>query len=76
MGKPTIKPHFKWQGLTFTSDSRDVCLSGELDADIYDWAKQNKINASIFMKADNNSVWRIKDDEERIVFKLTWGVEK
>ena len=68
-----IKPHFKWQGFTITSDARDICLSGDLDADIYDWVRANKISANIFIKADNNSIWRIKDDEERIVFKLAWG---
>ena len=73
MTKPSVKPHFVWQGFTITSDIRDLCLPGDLDADIYDWARQNSISASIFIKADNNSVWRIKDDEERIMFKLAWG---
>lgn len=69
-----IKPHFKWQGFTITSDARDICLPGDLDADIYDWVRANKISASIFIKADNNSIWRIRDDEERTIFKLTWEV--
>ncbi len=70
---PHSKAHFKWKGFTIMSDSRDICLSGDLDADIYDWAKKNNVNASIFIKAENQSIWRIINDNERILFKLSWG---
>lgn len=70
---PATKAHFKWKGFTIMSDSRDICLPGELDADIYDWARAHKISASIFIKAENNSIWRIMNDNERMLFKITWG---
>ena len=67
-----VKEHFKWKGMSWVSDHRDICLDGNIDYAVYRWCDRMNVDASIFMKMEHNSVWRIKDDEQRILFKLAW----
>jgi len=69
---PGQKVHFIWNGLSVTSDVRDVCLDGSKDFEVYQWCNQAGICATIHMKLDGNSVWRIKDEGQRAVFILKW----
>lgn len=66
------KEHFKWKGMSIVSDVRDICLAGELDYTVYQWCEKMNVDATIFMKLEDNSVWRIKDEEQRIIFRLAW----
>lgn len=71
--KPQIKKHFQWQGLDISSDSRDICLAGSLDHKVYQWCDQMQVDASIYLKIDDRSVWRIHDNDQRMLFKLAWA---
>jgi len=64
---------FKFNGYSVASDRRDVELAGYLDADVYIWCRENKIDAEINTKLDHRSIWRIKDDQHRAWFILRWN---
>ncbi len=70
---PGQKVHFNWQGFSVTSDVRDQCLNGDLDKEVYRWCEEMGVDATIHMKLENNSVWRIRDDEQRVMFVLRWS---
>jgi hypothetical protein len=67
------KAHFVWKGLTIASDERDVCVNGRLDYEIYKWCDETSVAAEIYMKMDDKSIWRIKDDRDRAWFHLRWS---
>lgn len=67
------KTHFLWNGYHICSDHRDICLPGELDYAVYKWCNESAVNGSIFMKLEDHSVWRIKDEQDRAWFILKWG---
>lgn len=70
---PGQKVHFTWEGFTVTSDVRDQCLDGSLDKDVYRWCEEMNINAEIHMKLNGRSIWRIRNDEHRVMFVLRWS---
>lgn len=70
---PGQKVHFTWKGMYVTSDVRDQCIDGKLDAEVHRWCEEAGINAEIHLKLDGNTVWRIRDDDHRLMFILRWG---
>jgi hypothetical protein len=67
------KKFLDWKGFQITADSRDVMLPGHLDYAVYKWCDENKLqDASIFIKLDGQSIWRIPDEKERVWFRLRW----
>ena len=67
------KAHFTWKGFTVASDERDVCVNGRLDYEVYKWCAETNVDAEIFLKMEDKSVWRIKDDKARAWFHLRWS---
>ena len=67
------KKFFDWKGHQIASDVRDVLVAGHLDYAVYQWCDENKLEtASIFIKFEGKSIWRIYDDKERVWFRLRW----
>lgn len=67
------KIFFEWMGMPVSSDARDICLPGDMDHTIYDWIKSQDYSATIHLKLGQHSIWRIVDDQERMMFKLKWA---
>lgn len=69
-----LKTVGSWGPYTISSDARDVLVDGSKDFEVMSWCHKQGILADIYLKvAGGESVWRIKDDEQRTLFLLRWS---
>jgi hypothetical protein len=71
-----VKVFFHWNGLPVSSDVRDICLPGDMDYNVYHWIKSMNYTASIYIKLGDRSIWRIVNDQERMMFRLKWAPDE
>lgn len=60
------------------SDERDIMLPMSLTKEVHDWCDSNNISAEqsqrqvITQSAFGVTLWRIKDEQQRVWFALRW----
>ena len=64
-------------GAELISDERDIAVDWRIRLDVYDWIQENKIQAeyqgSAYSRLFEVDLWRIKDEQQRMLFLLKWG---
>lgn len=77
-----LKTFIEINGLQLVSDERDVMVPAKHYTNVVEWCKQNNIdiaqiqgtyNHYIAMKMFKVNLWRVKDQEQRVMFILRWG---
>lgn len=59
---------------TVYSDPRDIRVTGMNDFEVVKWCRANQIEANISFKiSGGDSLWRVVDDKQRVLFALRWG---
>lgn len=59
------------------SDERDIAVNCQLRHNVWDWCQDNNVEVEYQDTRIGNSfgidVWRIRDEQQRVLFLLKWG---
>jgi hypothetical protein len=66
------------KGFDLVSDERDIMLPMDLTKQVLEWCEINNITVEqnhqiILQTAFGVTLWRVKDDKQRMWFRLRWG---
>lgn len=75
------KEFLKIGDYSITSDARDIMLPYNKIGEVLNWCDQNNVQHDIpgvvtvnnFLHGYGFHLWRIKDDEQRVLFMLRWS---
>lgn len=65
---------WKWAGSNYVRvvDTMDVDVSYTKRQELYDWCGEHNIDVEYQGTMMGTDVWRVKDEKQRIWFKLRW----
>lgn len=61
------------RGYVLMGDSRDITVPFSLRQQVWDWCEDNDITPEYQGTLDGTDLWRIRNEEHRLMFVLRWS---
>lgn len=61
------------RGYVLMGDSRDIAVPYDQRQAVWDWCEANKITVEYQGTLYNTDLWRVRDEQQRVMFMLRWS---